>query len=137
MKNVLITSLFLVLFISCKKKETKEEEVTPEPTPTVSCPTCNFPDTIWTSTATGPKLIFKFKFDSTQQRLDNFGMPATLPSTNEAQSPIFNGMSAHYIEMAKYDTTQVGHGAVLYRAEETMCGGSNAITFCKSIVAKD
>ncbi|MDP1803339.1 MAG: hypothetical protein Q8L81_18395 [Bacteroidota bacterium] len=137
MKNVLITSLFLLLFISCKKKETVEEEVTPEPTPAVSCPTCNFPDTVWTSTATGPKLIFKFKFDSTQQRLDNFAMPATVPSTNAAQSPKFNGMSAHYIEMAKYDTTQVGKGSVLYRAEETMCGGSNAIVFCKSIVAKD
>lgn len=137
MKNVLITSLFLLIFISCKKKETVEEEVVPEPTPTVSCPTCNFPDTVFTSNATGPKLIFKFKFDSTQQRLDNFAMPATLPSTNEAQSPKFNGMSAHYIEMTKYDTTQVGKGIVLYRAEETMCGGANAITFCKSIVAKE
>lgn len=137
MKNVLITLLFLLLFISCKKKETVEEEVVPEPAPTVSCPTCNFPDTVFTSTATGPKLIFKFKFDSTQVRLNSFGLPATVPSTNEAQSPKFNGMSAHYIEMTKYDTTQVGKGVVLYRAEETMCGGSNAITFCKSIVAKE
>jgi len=137
MKNVLITLLFLLLFISCKKKETVEEEVVPEPAPTVSCPTCNFPDTVFTSTATGPKLIFKFKFDSTQVRLNSFGLPATVPTTNEAQSPKFNGMSAHYIEMTKYDTTQVGKGVVLYRAEETMCGGSNAITFCKSIVAKE
>ncbi len=137
MKNVLITSLFLLLFISCKKKETVEEEVVPEPTPAVSCPTCNFPDTVWTGTATGPQLIFKFKFDSTQARLNSFGLPATVPSTNEAQSPKFNSMSAHYIEMTKYDTTQVGKGIVLYRAEETMCGGTNAITYCKSIVAKE
>jgi hypothetical protein len=137
MKNVLIASLFLLLFISCKKKETVEEEHIHEPTPTVSCPTCSFPDTAWTGTATGPKLIFRFKFDSTQARLNSFGLPATMPSTNEAQSPKFNNMSAHYIEMTKYDTTQVGKGTVLYRAEETMCGGSNAIVFCKSIVAKE
>jgi hypothetical protein len=46
-------------------------------------------------------------------------------------------MSAHYIELAKGDSTAVGAGAVLYRAEETTCGGSNAIVFCKSIVAKE
>ena len=64
MKNLFITTLFLLVFISCKKKESTTEEPTPTPTPTVSCPTCNFPDTVWTSTASGPKLIFKFKFDS-------------------------------------------------------------------------
>lgn len=137
MKNVFITSLILLIFISCKKKDTVKEEPTPEPTPTVSCPTCDFPDTIWTSTATGPKLIFKFKFDSTQARLDNFAMPATVPSTNAAQSPTFNGMSAHYIEMAQSDLTQVGQGTVLYRAAETECAGSKAIVFCESVVAKD
>ncbi len=137
MKNVFIASLFLLIFISCKKKEAAVEEPTPEPTPTVSCPTCNFPDTAWTSTATGPKLIFKFKFDSTQARLNNFAMPATVPSTNAAQSPTFNGMSAHYIEMAQSDLTQVGQGAVLYRAAETECGGAKAIVFCESVVAKD
>ncbi|MBA3681657.1 MAG: hypothetical protein H0W73_10915 [Bacteroidetes bacterium] len=137
MKRVLIVITFTLLLISCKKKETVAEEPIPEPTPAVICPTCNFPDTVWTSNATGPKLIFKFKFDSTQARLDNFAMPSTIPGTNAAQSPTFNGMSAHYIEMAQGDLTQVGQGTVLYRAEETTCGGNNAIVFCKSIVAKD
>lgn len=137
MKNVFIASLFLLIFISCKKKETVTEEPTPEPTPTIACPTCNFPDTVWTSTATGPKLIFKFKFDSTQARLNNLAMPATVPGTNAAQSPTFNGMSAHYIEMAQGDLTQVGQGTVLYRAAETECGGAKAIVFCESVVAKD
>jgi len=138
MKNVFIASLILVTFISCKKKETVTEEPAPTPTtPAVVCPTCNFPDTAWTSTSTGPKLIFKFKFDSTQARLNNFGMPATIPSTNAAQSPTFNGMSAHYIEMAQNDLTQVGQGNVLYRAAETECGGAKAIVFCESVVAKD
>ena len=30
---------------------------------------------------TEPKLIFVFDFDSTQVRLDNFGMPSTIPYT--------------------------------------------------------
>jgi hypothetical protein len=137
MKNVFVASLILFTFISCKKKETVAEEPAPEPTPTVVCPTCNFPDTVFTSTAIGPKLIFKFKFDSTQIRLNNIGMPATIPGTNAAQSPVFNGMSAHYIEMAQNDATQVGQGTVLYKAAETECGGSKAIVFCESVVAKD
>ncbi len=138
MKYVLITATLMLFLSSCKKKETaKEEEPVAPPTQTVSCPTCNFPDTVWTSTATGPKLIFKFKFDSTQVRLDNLGLPSTVPSTNEAQSPVFNTMSAHYIEMAQNDLTQVGQGKVLYKAEETTCGGNNAIVFCKSVVAKE
>lgn len=139
MKNLFITTLFILIFISCKKKESTTEEPSPAltPTPTVSCPTCNFPDTVWTSTAAGPKLVFKFKLDSTQDRLDNFGVLSTIPSTNAAQSPKFNGISAHYIELAPTNSTQVGQGSVLYRAEETMCGGSNAIVFCKSVVAKN
>ena len=94
MKNVLITSLFLLIFISCKK-DTVTTTPTPTPTPVVSCPTCNFPDTVWTSAATGAKLIFKFKFDSTQVRLNAFGTPTTVAAGNGAQCPRFNGMSAH------------------------------------------
>lgn len=139
MKNLIITTLFLLIFLSCKKKESATAEPTPEPTPTptVSCPTCNFPDTVWTSAAAGPKLIFKFKFDSTQVRLNNLGTPTTVAAGNAGQSPRFNGLSAHYIEMAPTNSTQVGQGNVLYRAEETECGGSKAIVFCKSVVAKD
>ena len=139
MKHVLIAATITLFFISCKKKDTTKDEVaTTPPTQTVSCPTCNFPDSVWTSPVTSSKLlIFKFKFDSTQARLNNLGLPSSIPAGNAGQSPVFNGMSAHYIEMAKYDTTQVGHGAVLYKAEETTCGGNTAIVFCKSVVAKE
>ncbi len=138
MKNIIIASVLLIAFISCKKKTTATEEPAPSTTGTTNtCPTCNFPDTVYTSTATGPKLIFKFKFDSTQARLNSFGQPTVVAAGNAAQSPRFNGMSAHYVELAKSDSTQVGAGTVLYRAEETNCGGSNAIVFCKSIVSKE
>lgn len=37
-----------------------------------------------------------------------------MPSNNRAQSPRFNTLGAHYIELASTDTTGVGRGTVLY-----------------------
>jgi len=84
--------------------------------------------------AAGPRLIFKFKFDSTQIRLNNFGQASTVPSNHRAQSPVFNSMAAHYIELATGDLTPLGAGQVLYIAPETNAGGSTAIDFSKSSV---
>ena len=137
MKRFLPVILFLFVLNSCKKKDTASVEVPATTTTATTCPTCNFPDSAWVNNAAGPKLIFKFKFDSTQARLNNFGAPSTIAAGNAAQSPRFNGMSAHYVEMAQSDITQIGQGAVLYKAEETDCGGSKAIVFCKSVVCKD
>lgn len=112
MKNlaaiILLSVGISILFSSCK--EDKEE--TPE-----------------------PKLIFKFKFDSTQARLDGFGQPSAIPANHFAQSPRFNKMSSHYIELAPTAFTALGSGAVLYRNDETTAGGDNAIDFEKSILA--
>lgn len=82
-----------------------------------------------------PYLIFKFKFDSTQERLNNVGQPSTIPVGNAAQSPAFNVMSAHYIELAPNMYTALGHGAVLYKAAETTLGGATAINFDSSVRA--
>jgi len=79
-----------------------------------------------------PMVRFRFEFDSTQVRLDNFGQPATIPSGHAAQSPVFNKMSAHYIEFAPGALTQLGQGAVIYHAEETAAGGGTAIDFSKA-----
>jgi len=84
---------------------------------------------------TGPMLIFKFKFDSTQVRLDAFGNPSTMPVGHAGQSPKFNSMSAHYIEFAPNDITPLGGGTVLYRAAETTAGGPSAIDFDQSVKA--
>ena len=78
------------------------------------------------------RLIFKFRFDSTQVRLNNIGQPANLPDGNGAQSPSFNTMSAHYLELAPTAFTALGSGAILFRAPETMSGGNMAIDFEKS-----
>jgi hypothetical protein len=82
----------------------------------------------------GPMLIVKLKFDSTQARLDNFGQPATIPAGNSAQSPVFHGMSTHYIELAPNMMTQLGDGEIIYHGPETTAGGSTAVDFSQAII---
>ncbi len=79
-----------------------------------------------------PMLIIKFKFDPNQARLNNLGQPSTVAAGNAAQTPIFNLISSHYVEMAPNANTQLGNGTILYHAPETTLGGSNAIDFSKS-----
>ncbi len=127
-----------IIIFSCKKKE---DPVDPTPTPPVSTTAAvpyGEPDSVWTPTGTGPRLIFKFKFDSTQVRLDNFGNPnPTIPSGHGAYCPVFNKMAAHYIELAQNDLTALGSGVVLYHAPETAVGGTTAIQFSQSIVVRE
>lgn len=81
------------------------------------------------STSSGPKLIFKYKMDSTQARLDNFGNVAAMPAGHAGQNPRFNVMGAHYIELAQNAYTALGGGAVLYKTATTTAGGAAAIDF--------
>jgi hypothetical protein len=97
----------IITFAGCKKDENKAE----------------------------PKLIFKFKFDPTQERLGNLGQPQALPAGHEGQSPTMNKMSAHYLELAPGAFTPLGNGQVLYRADEVSTGGSLAIDFSKATFA--
>ncbi|HEY0091369.1 MAG TPA: hypothetical protein VGB43_02690, partial [Flavobacterium sp.] len=109
---------FVFGFISCSSND----EDTPVPTPT----------------PTGPMLIVKFKFDENQIRLNNLGQPSAVLPGNAAQSPTFNTISAHYLELAQNAYTQLGQGDVLYHADETVQGGSTAIDFSKAkIVSED
>lgn len=82
-------------------------------------------------------MIFIFKLDSTQERLNNFGLPTTMPAGHAGQSPRFNGISAHYIEMAPHAYTQLGDGTILYHQTETSAGGSTAIKHSEAIIRKD
>lgn len=75
---------------------------------------------------------FIFKFDSTQVRLNAIGQPSPMPAGNAGQSPRFNSMSAHYVELAPNAFTALGGGAILYKAPEVTTGGSNAIDFSNS-----
>ena len=109
MKNLLFAALVIVCF-SCQKETNDDTE---------------------------PSLIFKFKFDSSQDRLNNIGQPAPMPAGHGGQSPEFNMISAHYIELAPTALSALGTGEVLHRATETTAGGSNAIDFEQSYFAAD
>ena len=84
-----------------------------------------------------PSVNFIFQFDSTQERLNNVGAPAGVASGNKAQSPVFNMMSAHYLELSPGQFTTLGNGDILYKAPETSAGGANAIDFSKAKFAGD
>ena len=78
------------------------------------------------------KVNFIFKFDSTQARLNAIGQAAPMPAGNAGQSPRFNAMSAHYLELSPSAFTALGSGAVLYKAPEVTTGGTKAIDFSNS-----
>lgn len=108
----------IILSVACKKdnaSSTPANNTTPPP-------------------ASGPQLIFVFKFDSTQARLNNLGQPDVMPAGHSGESPVFNGMSSHYIELAPTATTQLGNGDVLYRAPEVGSGSNLAIDFSKEVI---
>jgi hypothetical protein len=86
---------------------------------------------------TEPQLIFKFKLDPAQERLDNLGQPASLPPGHAGQSPRFNGISAHYAELTPGIYDSVGTGEVVFINEETTDGGSKAIRFDKETIVGD
>ena len=105
--------LVVLVFYSCSKKEDESVD---------------------TPVAAAPRLIFKFKFDSTQVRLNNLGQVSVIAVGYSGQSPMFNKMSAHYIELAPDSLTALGSGIRLYHAPETTAGGSTAIDFDSSVV---
>ena len=87
--------------------------------------------------ADAPNLIVKLNFDANQQRLDNLGQPATIPTGNAAQTPTIKSMSANYIEFAPTATTLLGEGEIIYKGAETNAGGDLAIDFQDAIFADD
>jgi len=109
MNRIIFFAVFVLGMAACK----------PEPEPIIFEPTV-------------PKLIMKFKFDPTQERLNNLGQPASMPVGNAGQSPSFKKMAAHYIELTPEATTLLGDGLVLFKADETEDGGALAIDFSKS-----
>lgn len=86
----------------------------------------------------GPNLVFKFKFDPNQERYDSFGQVSTVPQGNAAQSPSFNSISGHYVELIPSAWTALGTGEIVYQGAETTAGGDNAIDFDQaSVVAEN
>jgi len=84
-----------------------------------------------------PQLIFKFKFDPNQERLGNFGEPAPIPSGHAAQTPTFNLMGAHYIELSKQGDIPAYNGTQIVETPTTTAGGASAIDFDEALYAGD
>lgn len=110
MKETLFIVLLMLLYISCSKEDNSSSEE--------------------------PKLIIKLVTQENQERLGNDGSTALIPSGNAGQTPVFNSLSAHYIEFAPNQFTLLGDGAILYNASETTQGGDKAIDFSQSIIKK-
>jgi len=106
-----------VILVSCRKVEPLTPVTNPDPVV--------------------PNLVFKIKLDPNQPRLDNFGQPAVIPANHGAQTPEFNAISAHYIELIPNSFVQVGDGAVVYKGAETSAGGAVAADFDQAIVKQD
>lgn len=117
MKLLFFSIIASLVFISCKKDEPED-------------PANNTGEDT-------PKLIFKVKLDPNQERLDNFGQPETIPDGHGAQTPNFNEISAHYIELTPSANTQLGEGEIVYHAPETNAGGDDAVDFEKASVVGD
>lgn len=75
------------------------------------------------------QLQFQFQFDPNQARLNNIGLPSTIPAGHAALTPDFRLMSVHYIELAPNALTALGKGAIVYHAPETGKGGETAVDF--------
>jgi hypothetical protein len=85
-----------------------------------------------------PTLGFQLKFNATQERLDNFGNPSLVPDGNAAQTPQFNSMSVHFIELVQDKFTQLLDGEVVYHGKEVPAsndGFTSAVDFPKAIVS--
>ncbi len=80
---------------------------------------------------------FRFKFDPEQERTNSIGQTASLPSGHASQSPDFNSISAHYIELAPTAFTQLGEGQVLYQGAETTSGGEKAVDYAQASVVDE
>ncbi len=113
MKKLMFFALLLLLFGSCETEEIQE---------------------------TDAKMHFQFKFDATQERLNNVGEPATVPSGNAAQSPDFNSMSGYFIELVPTKFTQIRGGAVIYEANTQASNHpdfNEAVIFDEAIVSDE
>lgn len=76
-----------------------------------------------------PMLIFKYTFDENGERLDNFGEPAVIPAGNAAQTPQFNKLGVHSIELINYVLSLPTSSTVIYQGETVSVNGETAIDF--------
>jgi hypothetical protein len=84
-----------------------------------------------------PNVKFSCQFNAAQERLNNLGSPALIPNGHAAQTPDFEAVSLHYIELIADVNTKIGDGVVLYKGAETTLGGDTAVWFDKAARLKE
>lgn len=84
---------------------------------------------------TSVRLIFRVRFDSTMDRLNNLGIPASVPAGHGAQHPVINAMAVDYIELLPGRNTPLSAGAVIYKTDITYLGGDSATDFSRLVPA--
>ncbi len=101
----------------------------------ISCtPTAD--DTVDPNT-TDRKIRFQFKFDENQTRLGAIGQASVIPEGNAAQTPDFQKLSVHVMDMTPNRFTPYGQGFLAYKGAETTAGGANAVDFDKAIIKEE
>ena len=115
-QSILAAVIIVLIFNSCQRDDDTD------------------PDT----NSSNAKMTFQFEFDENQERLNNFGNPATIENGNAAQTPDFNQLSAFYIELVPNKFTNIRDGAVIYEAktQNAQAGGTfdEAVIFDEAIV---
>jgi hypothetical protein len=81
-----------------------------------------------------PMLVVKYSFSNTQERLGNFGEPATIPDGHAAQSPVFHLLGVSSIELINAVNTLPTANTIIYMGEMTTDGGNLAIDFDKQLM---
>ena len=78
-------------------------------------------------------LRLKLEFNQNQERLNNLGQPAPMPSGHAGQTPDFREMSVHFIELVPTKFTPYKSGATLYSGAEINADNPNPPGFTKAI----
>lgn len=74
-------------------------------------------------------VVFKYTFDEQGERLDNIGSPTTVPSGHATQTPNFQELGVHSIELINYVVSLPTNSTLIYKGEEKTYNGDEGIDF--------
>jgi len=78
-------------------------------------------------------LKLKLEFNPSQERLNNLGTTAPMPTGNAGQTPDFRSMSVHFIELVPERFTPYKSGVTLYSGKEVAATNLNPHGFTTAI----
>lgn len=84
-----------------------------------------------------PMLIFKYTFDETGERLDNFGNPASISLGHGVQTPNFKELGVHSIELINSTPGLPTDQTIVYKGAEKTHNGQEGIDFDQELIVKE